>query len=275
MSGTENEPKQLSCENQARLQGLVDKTCRPAMVLKMWERLDTEERQKLGGNGVADVKGFASAGDVYCKLYGGSPAEAVIKAAARLKLIDGDTRAELLRELYRVEGHRGAGSVPFLDVVPEHADAELKNAIAANRLVIVEGSGIRCLVWDGEHIDIEWSKNPRAWEFLWEMVLAACRGRAVDRFSFGPETRPLKERLQGLKRALSKCSEIDELSKPLVSLISQPDKESYRLSVPSDKIWQRRLVGDRWELDFEDIPSLDETIHSERAKLKQELRHNK
>lgn len=274
MTGTENEPKRLDSEHQARLQELVDKTHGPSMALMMWKRLSADERTKLGGHDVSAVEGFASAGDVYRKLHGGSPAEAVVKAAAKLKLIDGDTRAEMLGEIYRVEGHRGAGSVPYLDVAPEHAVTEIHNAMAENRLVLVDGSGIHSLIWEGKHIDVEWSKNPRAWEFLWVLALNASRGRAVDEYCFAKGARPLKERLQGLKRVLTKTQEIEELSKPLISLICQPDKESYQISLPSDQIWVRCLIGDRLDYGFEDIPNLNEIILAERSKLRREMRNN-
>lgn len=274
MNDMENQPVEMCPELQPKFQEIVEKTHLPDMIPHMFKKLNSEEKHALVGSGETDVASYASAGEVYRAIHGGSPAEAIVKAAAKLKLIDGETRAELLREIYRVEGHRGSSAVPYLDVAPEHAEIELKNAIAENRLVIFEGSGIHCLIWEGRHIDNEWSKNPRAWEFMWELVLAASRGRAVDKFSFGPETRPLKERLQGLKRALSKSPDIEELSKPLISLICQPDKESYRLSLPSDQVWLRRLNGDRWEYEFEDIPSLNKIIEAERSKLRRELRHN-
>jgi hypothetical protein len=229
------------------------------MALKMWEMLNRSEKQKLGGNGVTDAKGFTSAVQVYQAVHGGSPAEAAVKAAERLKFIDINTRAELLDEIYELEGHRGAGTVPYLDLLPEHADHELTNAISDYRLVIVEGSGIRCVYWEGQVIDFDWCEHQKPWEFLWELTRAACRGRDIDSYCLGFGSRPLKERLQGLKRALKKSPEALSVAEPLLSLIRSADTETYRLFVSRDQIWQRRLSGDRWEYEFEGLPGTDKT----------------
>jgi len=268
MSSAKQKPVQLPAESEAQLQELVDKTHSPSMALKLWEKLSRDERARLGGDVDAAIRDHGSAGALYAAIYGcESPAESVVKAAAKLRLIDGDQRAELLQDIYLVEGHRGAGVVPVLDGLPERIETDIKKAKTDYRLVLVEGSGIRWMFWDGQYLDIDWSSQSKAWEFLWELARAASGGIPLDRNCLASSEKvSIKERSRGLRDALRKSEALKKISKSFIELLMSEEKDTYRIDLPKSQIWQRRVTRDGWEVEMDD--AADHALEALAAQIK-------
>lgn len=250
-SPTETSP--LSPVHNERLQELVTRTSLLVIAAKFWDKLSDGEREKLGGN-LNDALGqYRSAGEMWCAVRGGSPAEAVVRAAKALKFIDHDDQMELLRAIYAAEGRRTEGDVEVLDMLPEYVESEVGEAVLAHPLVMLAGGELRVVYWKLEQIKVNWTTHRTSWDFLWSLAKAATRRECVDRASFGfaPQSIALKDRRRRLKNALldaaeqsKQVAEFDRNIKP------GSEAGTYQLDLMPDEIWLRRYNGDAAQLEL-------------------------
>lgn len=138
-----------------------------ACTLLVWERLLTnEDRDRLEVN-IDHVVTQHTAISLWRALHPVSLARAVIELAARLNLIDRDTREWLLREIQEVGE-------------PEEI---LNTALRSARLVLLESP--RAVYWDGTVIPYDWDDHPAVWDYFLTLCEQSAQGRPVDRDNFG------------------------------------------------------------------------------------------
>lgn len=107
------------------------------------------------------------------------------------------------------------------------ADDLLQTSLETHRLVVVSGSGRREVYWEGDKVDVDWSRFKTRWEFI-ELLAAAAKS------GFGTGSNDLEESKGSWKDARSRLKR--DLPPRLDELILPAGRNTYRLNLLSDEI---------------------------------------
>jgi len=187
----------------------------PQVAAIVWRRmLHKNHRDRLGGD-FEDAYGRYRTVRMWQKLFGVSPARAVLDISLGADLISSTTYRWLLQETGEV-------------FAP--GDGRLLAAVETGALVLLQSPPTA--FWNGKKIELNWQKKMRApWEFFWEISVKAKRGLVLDCRDVG----------EGISRkaAENRKSHLllpDAFPADLGELFIAVGNGAYKLDVPPERI---------------------------------------
>ena len=184
------------------------------------------DQKRLGSNLEFAYSNYGGTAGMWAKLRGVTLDRAVLDVAQLLGVLSDGDHAWLLRE------------------VGEFADAAvaMQDAMDAGHFVILERP--REAYWNAKKIQVDWDKDNKLWEYVWELGRCAKSGRQIDRFNFGDNSYGnivinLKSRLTGKK----------QFPLGLADKIIPSGRGSQKLTLPPERIriFQVSVGGDPTE----------------------------
>lgn len=182
---------------------------------RLYDRLDPGERRRIDRLPDSLWENVPRATNlclgIWMHLHGVSQPRAIIDVGRRLKFVDADDHAWLLREI---------GESPEL----------IEDAIERYKLVMDESQ--RTVYWKGFAVGPDWRKRKVLWEFLWMLAERAKSGSlGVDGTDFGDKAEGYVAKQGGrLRKAL------EATSLGLSDCIVAADRGTQRLNLPGREI---------------------------------------
>jgi hypothetical protein len=213
----------------------------------VWDRmLNDDERRELGGDLPAAYEKYKGTLGIWRAVTKESLPWAVLRTAAGIGLLMDSERAWLelwlrkadptLPAQRRVEAGQENAAGPDLNV-------QIRNAIQTHRLVLVHGTGIKLVFWDGRRVAVDWSGSPKLWEFFLTLCENAQRGRQSDWEDFGV---PFVQR-DTIKHRRSRLGTTPQFPANLnASIVPGEERGTVCMTLASSEIHVRDVGSDGW-----------------------------